>query len=191
MPDRAGNNSQPKRLTPEAMERHIQRVTTTHPPPEIRDYLTEHPSKKIPKEEMERMTDRLYTQSLQHRAQKLAEADNAAYGPNSEIGKANRKPLSPDETADTVKRLYDDTLLQKKNNMEHLQARHLFHPSEPKTLPLKDVVQHMYYDRIEAKKKTEKYLYDTYLAPTEIRVGLMSKQRLAESAKRLSTVKGS
>ncbi|KPA80029.1 hypothetical protein ABB37_05050 [Leptomonas pyrrhocoris] len=187
------NMPREKRLTPEEMERHIARLTAPRPPTEIRDPFEVCPTRHIESEELAKMTDRLYTQSLQRKAASVAEAEKAMYG-NNKGGARNAAgevvKLSPEEEEMVVTRLYTQSLQRKQANMEQLKAQFLFHPADPaKKVPLDVFVQHMYNDRLEAKKKTAKRLHDLYIVPTEIRTGTITHAQVAESANRLSTTK--
>ncbi|KAG5489999.1 hypothetical protein JKF63_00118 [Porcisia hertigi] len=179
-----------KRLTPEELERHVERLTMPRRELEIHDPFEVCPTKRISAEALVKMTDRLYTQSLQHKQERLAAADQAAYGAFTQSAGRGAAALTPEDQEQSVKRLYNETLERKQANMEQLRQQHLFHSTtEGKKVALKTFVQHMYYDRLEAKKKTEKRLYDTYLAPTEINTGTISRAQADEASNRLCTSK--
>nr|ACS87833.1 hypothetical protein CDFL6B12_06 [Angomonas deanei] len=184
---------QQKRLTEEEMERHIARLTAPRQPTEARDPFEVCPTKHITSEELHKMTDRLYTQSIERKAASMAEAEQAAYGAKSGANKTatvGKKKLSPEEQEQAVNRLYTESLQSREANMTQLRQQHQFHSTKPaKKVPLDAFVQHMYNDRIEAKKKTEQRLHDLYLAPTEIHTGTITKAQAEESANRLSTTK--
>ncbi|KAK7199834.1 hypothetical protein NESM_000030800 [Novymonas esmeraldas] len=179
-----------KRLTPEELEKQIDRLTLPRRPAELRDPFEVCPTKRISAEELAKVTDRLYTQSLLHRQERLAAAEHAAYGPQAAGGGRVAAALSPDDQEQSVKRLYVDSLERRQATMEELRRQHQHQrPTGGEKVPLNTFVQHMYYDRLEAKKKTEKRLYDTYLAPTEINTGTISRAQADEASSRLCTTK--
>lgn len=184
-----------KRLTEEEMERHIARLTAPRQPAVAHDPFEVCPTKRISAEELRKMTDRLYTQSLEQRAASMAAAEQAAYGNNggaskNATGGGAAAKLTPEQEEQAVSRLYTESMQSRQANMEELKKQHQYHSTKPaKKVPLDAFVQHMYNDRLEAKKKTEQRLHDLYLAPTEIRTGTISKEQAAESANRLSTTK--
>ncbi|KPI83281.1 hypothetical protein ABL78_7695 [Leptomonas seymouri] len=183
-----------KRLTHEEMERHIARVTAIHPPAEIRDPFEVCPTKHLSSEEIARVTDRLYSQSIERRAASIAQADHALYGNimgASKTATGGASKLDPEEEERLVKRLYSQSMQNKQASVEKLRQQYLFHPpASPPKVPLNAFVQHMYNDRLEAKKKAEKRLHDLYIAPTEIHTGTISKSHAEESANRLSSRSG-
>ncbi|AYU83479.1 hypothetical protein LdCL_360018500 [Leishmania donovani] len=179
-----------KRLTPEDLDQHIKRLTAPRREAELRDPFEVCPTKRISPEALSRMTDRLYTQSLQHKQERLAAAEQAAYGAHTRGTLLRSAPLSPQDQETSVRRLFNDALERKQTNMEQLRRQHQYHrPTNETKVPLNMFVQHMYYDRLEAKKKTEKRLYDTYLAPTEIHTGTISREKADEASNRLCTTK--
>lgn len=181
-----------KRLTEQEMEQHIARLTAPRQPAEARDPFEVCPTKRISAEELSKMTDRLYTQSLERRAASMAEAEQAAYGSKSGATKtsAGAVKLTPEQEEQAVSRLYAEALQSRQASMEQLRKQHQYHPKEStKKVPLDAFVQHMYTDRLEAKKKTEKRLHDLYIAPTEIHTGTITAAQAAESGNRLSTTK--
>ncbi|CBZ25972.1 conserved hypothetical protein [Leishmania mexicana MHOM/GT/2001/U1103] len=179
-----------KRLTPEDLDQHIKRLTAPRREVELRDPFEVCPTKRISPEALSRMTDRLYTQSLQHKQERLAAAEQAAYGAHTRGTLLRAAPLSPQDEETSVKRLFNNALERKQANMEQVRHQHQYHrPTSETKVPLKSFVQHMYYDRLEAKKKTEKRLYDTYLAPTEIHTGTISRAQADEASNRLCTTK--
>lgn len=180
-----------KRLTQEEMDRHITRLTAPRQPAEVHDPFEVCPTKRISPEELAKMTDRLYTQSLERKAASMAEAEHAAYGTKNGAAAAGRSTkLTPEEEEQAIARLYTEALQSRESKMEQLKKQHRFHPTNPaKKVPLDAFVQHMYTDRLEAKKKTEQRLHDLYIAPTEIKTGTISKAQAAESGNRLCTTK--
>ncbi|GET93194.1 hypothetical protein, conserved [Leishmania tarentolae] len=179
-----------KRLTQEELDQHIRRLTMPRREAEVHDPFEVCPTKRVPAETLSKMTDRLYTKSLQQKQERLAAADQAAYGDHKRSALLRAEPLSPEDQETSVKRLFNDALERKQANMEQLRRQHQYQRRTDETkVPLKTFVQHMYYDRLEAKKKTEKRLYDTYLAPTEIHTGTISRQQADEASNRLCTTK--
>jgi hypothetical protein len=182
-----------KRLTEEEMERHIARLTAPRPPIESHDPFEVCPTKRISSEELAKVTDRLYTQSVERKAALKAEAEQAAYGAKTGASKTatgSAAKLTSEQEEQTVARLYTGSVQSRKANMEQLKKQYQYHPQGPaRKVPLDAFVQHMYNDRLEAKKKTEQRLHDLYIAPTEIRTGTISKAQAAESANRLSTTR--
>lgn len=183
-----------KRLTQEEMEKHIARLTAPRQPAELRDPFEVCPTKHISSDELAKVTERLYTQSLQRKAASIAEAEQVAYGSNTGPSKTatggGTAKLTQEQEEQMVTRLYAESLQSRQANMEQLKKQCLFHPAGPaKKVPLAAFVQHMYTDRLEAKKKTEQRLYDLYIAPTEIHMGTITKAQAEETANRLSTTK--
>lgn len=179
-----------KRLTAEELEKQIARLTAPRRLAAWRDPFEVCPTKRISQEELAKMTDRLYTKSIQHKQERLSAADQAAYGAHTRGAAHSAAPMSPDDVEQSVKRLYTETLEKRQTTMAQLREQHRFKRRDSDTkVPLNTFVQHMYYDRIEAKKKTEKRLYDTYLAPTEIHTGTISRAQADEASSRLCTTK--
>ncbi|CAJ1012604.1 hypothetical protein Q4I28_007917 [Leishmania naiffi] len=190
MADKYESIATEKRLTPEELDRQVERLTAPRRAVELRDPFEVCPTKRISAEALSKMTDRLYTQSLQHKQELLAAAEQVAYGMHTRGTALSGSPLTPEDQEQSVKRMFHDTLERKRRNMEQLQRQYRYHsPAEKTKVPLKTFVQHMYYDRLEAEKKTEKYLYDTYLAPTAIHTGTISRVQADEASNRLCTTK--
>ncbi|KAG5465427.1 hypothetical protein CUR178_00130 [Leishmania enriettii] len=178
-----------KQLTAEELEKQVERLTAPRHEVELRDPFDVCPTKRIPAEAITKMTDRLYTQSVQHRQERLAAAEEAAYGAHTRGNALCAASLAPEDREQSVKRLYRDSVERRQANMEQLRRQYQYQRPANKTVPLNTFVQHMYYDRLEAKKKTEKRLYETYLAPTEIHTGIISREEADEASNRLCTTK--
>lgn len=185
-----------KRLTAEEMERHITRLTAPRQPADVHDPFEVCPTKHLSADELNKMTDRLYTQSLERRAASMAEAQRAAYGSNSGAAAGGAAAtggtgkLTPEQEEQAVARLYSEAVQSREAKMSQLKQQHRFNPkASSKKVPLEAFVQHMYTDRLEAKKKTEQRLHDMYIEPTEIRTGTLTREQAAQSADRLSTTK--
>lgn len=169
--------------TREEQEKQAMRLTRIPPKPQIRDPFPLCPTKTLPQSTIDKTTERLYTFSIQKREMNMAELDDRTY---RTITPASTK-MSESEVEESVKRLYDDAVLRKQNNLDELKQKYLYHPSPAKRIDPKTVVQHMYHDRIEAKKKTEEKLYKKYIVPTDIHLGVIPRSRAKEAADRLCT----
>ncbi|CCW59999.1 unnamed protein product [Phytomonas sp. EM1] len=152
-------------LSKEELEKHIARVTMPRKPVELSDPFPLCPTKKLPQSKIEDMVHHLYTQSMELRAANIAELEAHIYKSEG----VDHTPLDQDEIELSVRRLYNDAVLQKKENLNRSRNQYLFrYPKTEKKILLKDIVQHMYSDRIAAKEKTAQKLYDKYIRSTEI-----------------------
>lgn len=177
-----------RRLSPEELEKQIARLTAPSQPVEIRDPFPVCPAPKLPASEIDKITERLYTQSLQKKAASVAELEQQTYRRSSRPPRA----MTSTEQDEAVHRLYDEGRQRQQSSLEESRRRYLFHsPDEgrEKQIPLKDFTQRMYYDRLKDKADTEKRLYDKYIATTEIRTAVISRAEADEAAARLSSVK--
>ncbi|CCW67028.1 unnamed protein product [Phytomonas sp. Hart1] len=151
-------------LTKDEFEKHLQHLMLPRKTPVLTDPFPLCPSKKLPPAKIDGIVHHLYTQSIGIRSASIADLEARIYKTEG----VKHKPLGQDEIELSVRRLFNDAVLSKRENLERSRAQYLFHyPCTEKKIPLKDLVQHMYLDRIEAKKKTVQMLYDKYIHSTE------------------------
>lgn len=177
-------NDSPKRLTEEELEKHIARLTAPPRPVEVRDPFPVCPTVHLSQAEVDKMTERLYTESLQQREANRNELEKRLH---QETKNPHDGSLTTGELQGSVDRLYAQSVERKKESLAQAKQRYDQPPKDVKKVPLNEFVQHMYYDRREAKKKTEEKLYQKYIVSTELHCGKISPGQLAESANRLST----
>lgn len=173
-----------KRLTQEELDKQIARLTAPPRPVEIRDPFPVCPTVVLSQGEVDKMTERLYSQALERKKANEQELQ-ARFGPDAQ--RARRKSLTTDEMQHSVDRLYSESLEKKKRSLEETKQRYEVKRKEDKKVPLDVLVQDVYYKRLEAQRKTEEELYQKYIVTTEIRSARIPKSRIAESADRLST----
>ncbi|EPY32760.1 hypothetical protein STCU_02677 [Strigomonas culicis] len=176
---------QVQRISKEELEKQILRLTRRPEPAAAPPANPQCATRTMTKDELEKMKERLYTQSMQLKEQKRKQMEEEQ---TREQLKATAT-VSSDELKGIVGRVYTEALARKAANLEEGKKQYLFHPPESKKIPLKAFVHHMYDEGIEKGKEREKKLYDKYLAPTEIHTGTISPIQAAESAARLSTKK--
>lgn len=174
-------NGKERKLTREEQEKQVQRLTYIKEKPPVRDPFPICPSIQASKSDVERVVDRLYTQSLLRKENKQKELNEKFYS-NPKATK-----LSGDELQNSVERQYEQEMKKRNHKREEMLNKTEIRRKEVRKIPVSEFVQRMYFDRIEKKKKTEKELYDKYILPTEIQQVRLSKKRLEEASSRLCT----
>lgn len=171
-----------KTLSSIEVEKQIQRLTYVKEKPQLVDPFPICPSTHVSSREVEKIVDRLYTQSLQKKESNQKELDQKFYS-NPKV-----KKISGDELQNSVERQYEQEIEKRKQRKEEMLNKNDDHrKKQVKKIPVIRFVQRMYADGIEAKKATEKKLYDKYILPTEINQVCLSKKRVEEASSRLSS----
>lgn len=173
---------QEKKLSSAEVEKQIQRLTYVKEKPNLVDPFPICPSVHASPREVEKIVDRVYTQSLQRKENNRKELDQKFYS-NSKI-----KKISGDELQNSVDRQYEQEIAKRKERREEMLNKNDDHRKmQVKKIPIIRFVQRMYTDDIERKKATEQKLYDKYILPTEIKQVHLSKKRVEEASSRLSS----
>lgn len=170
-----------KKLTSEQQEKQVQRLTYIKGKEPVRDPFPVCPCIQVPQSKIDKLVERLYTQSLLRRENKKKELNEKFYS----IPKVPK--LTGDQLHDSVKRQYEQEIEKRKQRREEMRNKEEIRRKEVRKIPVSEFVQRMYFDRIEKKKKTEQVLYERYILPTEIQQVCLSKKRLEEASSRLST----
>ncbi|CCW60762.1 unnamed protein product [Phytomonas sp. EM1] len=127
---------------------------------ERRFYPVAEPT-KISAEQLQKSIERQVYREMARRQARAQEADASLYGPNngaaarsvSGKGRIAAQTLTNDEVADSVLRLYNQSLERRKANMSESENRYLFHPPESKKLPKGEIQE--YINKMSQPRKRE------------------------------------
>nr|CCC93714.1 conserved hypothetical protein [Trypanosoma congolense IL3000] len=171
------------RLTVEQLEKQVERLTRQPEHRTLPDPFPVCPTIKVTKEELEKVTNRVFYQCNEKRAAALRAAEDKVEKERT----VSTIVMKPSEVDDIVKRVYYMGMERVQAGRKQAEERLLFKPNKVlPVVPLRKFVEDMYFRGIEREKKKEEKLYEKYILPTEIVGGKISKSRAVESANRLS-----
>lgn len=169
------------KVTKEEQDKSTERLIRPLQPATVPDPFPVCPSKKMSSSQVDESVERLYKTSVEKKKaddEQLADRFYAAQ---------NNVKLSHEDIRSSADRLCTQEMEERKKRMDESREKWLFHSNaKKKVVPHAEFVQHMYNDRIEHEKETEKKSYEKYIAATEIQSAHVSQKRIADASERLS-----
>ncbi|GET92438.1 hypothetical protein, conserved [Leishmania tarentolae] len=154
-------------LTPEQEERLVERLYTQslqHKEATLAEldarYYPVAPLQTISEETLQKSVQRQVDVEMERRQQRRREMDAMAVGEATgpaagRRSAASKKKFSPEETDTSVRRLYDETLAQKKLKMAESARLYEFHPEDIKSTKMSKAALQESVNRMSKPKKTE------------------------------------